>query len=104
MSVIRGRFGLVGASSNQSHVPFETLCSAVAVSRLRSIHRLHPIGIISSPFTRRNGTPRQGGLVASTRAVITFDIGRVDPTHSLEGIGAFTVVPMSYASSRWTAI
>jgi hypothetical protein len=45
-----------------------------------------PIAYIRTPFRKRNGTPRQGGLVPSVPARIEFDVHRVMPQHSLAGL------------------
>jgi tRNA-Thr(GGU) m(6)t(6)A37 methyltransferase TsaA len=54
--------------------------------------RFPPIGYIRSPFRKRNGTPRQGGLISSIPAQIVLDVGRVMPEHSMSGIEEYSHV------------
>ena len=52
---------------------------------------MRPIGRIESPFILKNGTPRQPGLAPSAVARLRVQWG-TNPSHSLEGIEAFSHV------------
>jgi len=53
--------------------------------------RFRPIGYIRSPFGKRTGTPRQGGLVSSVRALVELE-NRVEPSNSLYGLEQYSHV------------
>lgn len=50
-----------------------------------------PIGRVEAPFSARNGTPRQGGLVPSVRSRVVLD-KRIAPRESTEGLAAYSHV------------
>lgn len=54
--------------------------------------RTTPIGHVTTPFTKRSGTPRQGGVCPSGRGVLALD-GRSHPAvcgAALDGLGAYS--------------
>ena len=73
-----------------------------AASSWRSVH---PIGWIRSPFVEKNGTPRQGVLAPSARAVLRVRLGwhpsgTLNEAHTLEGLANFSHVWLLFCFDR----
>lgn len=50
---------------------------------------MEPIGVLTSVYKTRNGTPRQGLLVPSSRAVVHL-VSKFNPQYALEGLQGFS--------------
>jgi tRNA (adenine37-N6)-methyltransferase len=70
----------------------------IEVTKYEDAQQFGPsIAIARSCFSRRAGTPRQGGgLVASARCLLKFDVEKFVPRRAIEGLGEFSHVWVIY--------
>eukprot|EP00977_Amphora_coffeiformis_P005927 scaffold1267_cov171-Amphora_coffeaeformis.AAC.3 len=78
----------IAADAGSSHAPNDSFLSRNGRAKQTTTMLLESIGFVTSPYTKRMGTPRQPQLVPSSRGFIEFTC----PAATLDGIEAYSHV------------